>query len=316
MKTRFIFNPCSGHNRRRPGLDRSIREFISARSLDAEIVSTDAPGHATELAREAAQTGCEQVVAVGGDGTMNEVAQALLHTPAALALVPCGSGNGLALHLGLPLSPLGALSLIAGGGAVGRVAALDTGAADGWPFFNAMGLGLDADVSHRFNGLVKRGLPGYMRTALAAVRNIRPERVCISSANFRDELYVLLVAVANSDQYGNNARIAPGARVDDGMLDLIAVAPVGLVGAALLAARLFTGSFDESRHVRRLSGRKFVVDRVAPGLIHTDGETHSAGARVEVVVQPRSLRVLVPLSSRAAARPIDPAPAGFAVQLP
>ena len=105
MKTRFIFNPVSGHNRRRPRFAASIRDFISSRSLDAELVTTDAPGHATELAREAAHAGCEQVVAVGGDGTMNEVAQALLHTPAALALVPCGSGNGLALHLGLPLAP-------------------------------------------------------------------------------------------------------------------------------------------------------------------------------------------------------------------
>lgn len=313
MKTRFIFNPCSGHNRRRPAFAGSIREFIAARSLDADFVCTEAPGHATELAREAAQAGCEQVVAVGGDGTMNEVAQALLHTPTALALVPCGSGNGLALHLGLPLAPLAALTLIAGGG--GRVAALDTGAADGWPFFNAMGLGLDADVSHRFNSLVQRGLAGYLRTALAAVRNLRPERVCVTSANFRDELDVLLVAVANSDQYGNNARIAPGARVDDGMLDLVAVSPVGLFGAALLAVRMFTGSFDESRHVRRLRGRRFVIDRVAPGLIHTDGETHPAGARVEVVVHPRSLRVLIPFASRAAARPIDPAPAGFAAFL-
>lgn len=314
MKTRFIFNPCSGRNRRRPWLATSIREFISARSLDAELVTTDAPGHATELAREAAHAGCEQVVAVGGDGTMNEVAQALLHTPAALALVPCGSGNGLALHLGLPLSPLGALTLIAGGG--GRVAALDTGAADGSPFFNAMGLGLDADVSHRFNGVVKRGLSGYVRTALAAARHIRPERVCITSGDFHDELDVLLVAVANSDQYGNNARIAPGARVDDGLLDLVAIAPVGLLGAAILAARMFTGSIDGSSHVRRLRGPRFVIDRVAPGLIHTDGETHLAGARVEVVVHPRSLRVLVPMTSRAVVRPVDPAPAGFAFQLP
>lgn len=275
---------------------------------------TEAPGHATELARAAAQAGCEQVVAVGGDGTMNEVAQALLHTPAALALVPCGSGNGLALHLGLPLSPLDALTLIAGAGA--RVATLDTGVADGWPFFNAMGLGLDADVSHRFNGLVQRGLPGYVRTAWAAVRNLRPERVGITGSEFREEVDVLLVAVANSDQYGNNARIAPGACVDDGLLDLVAVAPVGLGGAALLAMRLFAGTIDQSAHVRHRRGPRFTIERAAPGLIHTDGETHLAGVRVDVAVRPRSLRVLVPQASRATIRPTDPAPAGFAVQLP
>jgi diacylglycerol kinase family enzyme len=127
---------------------------------------------------------------------------------------------------------------------------------------------------------------------------------------------VLLVAVANSDQYGNNARIAPGARVDDGLLDLVAIAPVGLMGATLLAARLFAGNLDESASVRRFRGSRFTIDRVAPGLIHTDGETRLAGARVEVAVHPRSLRVLVPHASRATARPIDPAPAGFALSLP
>ena len=314
MKTRFIFNPCSGHNRRRPWFAAEIRDFISSRALDADLRTTDAPGHATELAREAVAAGCEQVVAVGGDGTMNEVAQALLHTPAALALVPCGSGNGLALHLGLPLSPLGALSLIAG--TRGRVAALDTGAADGKPFFNAMGLGLDADVSRRFNGLVKRGLPAYVRTAFAALRNLRHERVCVTCGDFRDEFNILLVAVANSDQYGNNARIAPGARVDDGSLDLIAVAPVGLFGAMTLAARLFTGTFDRSPHVRRLRGAHFTIDRVAPGLIHTDGETHAAGARIEVAVRPGSLRVLVPAASTVTTRTSRPASSAWAFQSP
>ena len=127
---------------------------------------------------------------------------------------------------------------------------------------------------------------------------------------------MLLVAVANSDQYGNNARIAPGARVDDGALDLIAVPPVGLLGAAVLAARLYAGTFDQSPGVRRLRGARFVIDRVAPGLIHTDGETHLAGSRIEVLVHPGSLRVRVPLTSRVAVRSTDYAPGGFAIQLP
>jgi len=313
MKTRFIFNPCSGRNRRRPWLAAAIRDFISSRSVDADLVTTEAPGHATVLARDAVSSGCAQVVAVGGDGTMNEVAQALLYAPAALALVPCGSGNGLALHLGLPLALPEALELAAGGPS--RVAALDTGTADGRPFFNAMGLGLDAEVSQRFNGLVKRGLPAYVRTAFGVVRTLRHERVCVTADRVRDELEVILLAVANSDQYGNNARIAPRARVDDGALDLVAVAPVGFVGAAALAMRLFAGTIDRSRHVRRWCSGHFVIDRVAPGLIHTDGETHWAGARFEVTVQPRSLRVLVPMTSRVAAHVHNPTPREFALQL-
>lgn len=314
MKTRFIFNPTSGRNRRRPWFAGAIRDFISSRSLDADLAITDGLGHATELARDAVHAGCAQVVAVGGDGTMNEVAQALLHTPAALALVPCGSGNGLALHLGLPLSPLAALALIAGAG--GRIGVLDTGVVNGLPFFNAMGLGLDADVSRRFNGLVRRGLPAYARTALEALRELRHESVTISCETHHETFDALLVAVANSDQYGNNARIAPGARVDDGALDLIAVGPVGFTGAVALAARLFLHSFDESPHVRRMRSAWFAIDRVAPGLIHTDGETHATGTKIEVAVRPRSLRVLVPLGSSAVISAPDRAPAGFALQLP
>lgn len=293
---------------------RAIREFIAAYSLDADVTVTDGPGHATVLARAAVLAGFSQVAAVGGDGTMNEVAQALVGTPTALVLVPCGSGNGLALHLGLPTSPLDALQLVAGGAA--RTAALDTGVVNGFPFFNAMGLGLDADVSGRFNRLTQRGLRAYAFTAWKALREHRTERCFISVDGRRESLNVLLIAVANSDQYGNNARIAPRARVDDGLLDLIAVRPVGWCGALGLAARLFNGTFDRSRHVHRLRGATFVIERAAPGLIHTDGETHETSATVEISVRPRSLRVMVPAASTAVTFTDEAAPAGFALQFP
>jgi YegS/Rv2252/BmrU family lipid kinase len=314
MKIRFVFNPNSGRNRRRPGLARHVRDFASSRSLDADFTITDGPGHATELAREAALLGCELVVAVGGDGTMNEVAQALVRAPAALALVPCGSGNGLARHLRLPRSTFDALELIAGPG--GRIASVDTGTANGLPFFNAMGLGLDAEVSRRLNALVARGLPAYARTALAVIRELRHETVAITGGRQREVVDVLLLAIANSDQYGNNARIAPGARVDDGLLDLVAVAPVGFAGAAHLAARLFLGNIDRSAHVRRWRGSRFSIERAAPGVIHTDGETHVTAATIDIAVQPRSLRVLVPRARRAAAEPAEAPSTAFLLQLP
>ena len=152
MKLRFVFNPKSGRPRRNAPVLPLLRSFISARALDADLVSTEGPGHATEIARDAVAAGCLRVIAVGGDGTVNEVAQALIHTPAAMGLVPCGSGNGLALHLGLPRSLTGALDLATG--TSGRLAELDTGTVNGLPFVNAMGLGLDADVARRFNRLV------------------------------------------------------------------------------------------------------------------------------------------------------------------
>ena len=314
MKVRFIFNPRSGRPRRNAPLLPMLRRFIAARALDADLASTEGPGHATELAQDAVAHGCLRVVAVGGDGTVNEVAQALINSPAAMGLVPCGSGNGLALHLGLPRSFEDALELAAG--TSGRTAALDTGIVNGLVFVNAMGLGLDSDVAHRFNKLTKRGLPAYAKTALAAFVKRKTERCVLDAAGRRESVDMLLMAVANSDQYGNNAKIAPRARVDDGLLDLVIVGPVGWLSAGILGARLFLGSTDRSPKVRRILGPTFVIERPAAGLIHTDGETHFTGARIEVSVRPRSLRMIVPADCPAVSPSNDKAATGFALQLP
>jgi YegS/Rv2252/BmrU family lipid kinase len=314
MKLRFIFNPRSGRPLKNASILPSLRSFIAARALDADIVCTEGPGHATEIARDAVAEGCQRVVAVGGDGTVNEVAQALVHTPAAMALVPCGSGNGLALHLRIPRRLADALELAAGG--TGRVAEIDTGVANAFLFVNAMGMGLDADVGRRFNRLTRRGLPAYARTALAAFFGRRNERFLVTSGGQSETIDALLIAVANSDQYGNNARIAPHARVDDGVLDLVAVRPVGILGACVLGARLFLGSIDASRRVRRIGGARFVIERPSRGFIHTDGETHETGALVEVDVRPRSLRLAIPADCAALAHPGSRPASAFALQLP
>jgi len=291
-KMRLIFNARSGRLRRNAQLLPLLRNFIAARALDAELFLTEGPGHATFLAREAVLDGCARVIAVGGDGTVNEVAQAVRHTPAVLGIVPTGSGNGLARHLHLPNSAAAALELAAA--ASPRIADLDTGTVNGRPFFNAMGLGLDAEISRRFNRLTRRGLPAYVRTALGAFLTCRTEPCVIAAEERSDAMDIMLIAIANSDQYGNGARIAPGARADDGLLDLVAVGRVGPIGAVILGARLFLGSFDRGSSVRRLRGPRFRIERTAPGIIHTDGEVHPADAHLEVVVHPRSLRVIIP----------------------
>ena len=305
MKLRFILNPCSGRNRRRTWLAPYIREFIAARGLDAELVATTHPGHATALAAAAVADGCERVVVVGGDGTMNEAAQALLDTPAALGLVPCGSGNGLARHLRLPTALPAALALAADPAAC--AVAIDTGTVDGRPFCNAMGCGFDAEVGRRFNRLARRGLPAYARTGFAAFRARRSEWIVIHGAGRSLALPTLLVAVANSDEYGNGARIAPGALPDDGLLDLTAIPPATGRNGLPLLARLFLGSLNHRPDVLRLRSRRFVIERAAPGLIHTDGETHRAGEHLEFVVRPRSLRVMAPAPDELALLPVGSA---------
>ncbi len=293
VRTRFIFNPRSGHNARRPYLLERARAFIAEHRLDADVVLTEGPRHATELARQAVGQGCGLVVAIGGDGTLNETAAALVGTETVLGLVPCGSGNGLGRHLGIPGPGRGAFRTLL----EGRVRAIDTGVVNGHPFFNAMGVGFDADLSARFNQLARRGLAAYAGTTLRMIFAYRPETYTISTGGRRLETRAFIVAVANSDQYGNDCFIAPGARVDDGLLDLTVLNPSGLLGALPLLPRLFTKSIDGSRSVTRLRGAHFTLERAAPGLVHTDGETRETGPILEISVRPRSLRVLVPAAA-------------------
>lgn len=296
MKVAFIFNPFSGRNRRDPSLARALPAFAAERRLDAELMFTRAPHHATELARNAVGRGCERIIAVGGDGTLNEVAQAVVGTTAAFALVPCGSGNGLARHLGIPTRPHAALALATDPGSA--TTTIDVGEADGHVFFNVMGLGFDAVISERFNRLTRRGLPAYVRTGVSTFLRHRAEPLRVSAPGLEREIEAYLVAVANSAQYGNGAFIAPGASVTDGKLELVALPAPGMVSALTQVARLFHGSLDRDRRVTRLSAAEFTILRRAPGPFHTDGEVHMAGREIRIRTLPRALRIVVPLPLR------------------
>lgn len=290
LKTRFIFNPKSGHNARNPYLLDRTRAFIAEHKLEATVVLTERPRHGTELARRAVDEGCARVVAIGGDGTLNEIAAALVGTDTALGLIPCGSGNGLGRHLGIPGPGKGAFRALLDG----QVRAIDTGSADGHAFFNVMGLGFDADLSARFNQLEQRGLRSYVTTTLGMIFRYEPESYVIRTADQRIETRGFIVAVANSDQYGNDCYIAPGASIDDGLLDLTVLRPANLLHALPLLPRLFLGSIDRSRSVTRIRAAHFTIERQGPGLFHTDGETHACGPTIEISVRPRSLKVVVP----------------------
>ncbi len=251
---------------------------------------TERPRQATELAERALHDGCELIVAVGGDGTLNEVARALVATPATCGLVPCGSGNGLGRHLGIHGSVARALDILRSG----RPRLIDTGLADGHPFFTAAGLGFEAEVSARFNQIAGRGFLRYFVAGAPLLWRYRAQECLVTHGSTGERWPAFTVAVANSDQYGNQAFIAPGAQVDDGLLDLTLVPPLTVFNALPLLSRLFAGTLVRSRGVMMRQSPRFTVERMAPGLIHTDGETHLAGRSVEFVVRPRSLRVLVP----------------------
>jgi diacylglycerol kinase family enzyme len=166
--------------------------------------------------------------------------------------------------------------------------------ADGHPFFTAAGLGFEAEVSARFNHFAHRGFLRYFVAGAPLFRASQFQEYRIGYGAHQERRNAFTLAVANSDQYGNHAFIAPGARVDDGLLNLTIVPPVTLLNALPLLWRLFAGTLGRSPGVILRQSAAFAVERAAPGLIHTDGETHLAGQRVEFTPRPRSLRVLAP----------------------
>lgn len=293
MKCRFIFNPRSGHNARNPHLLETARTFIREHHLDGAVDVTTHSRHATELARRAVDAGCVLVVAIGGDGTMNEVAAALVDSPSTLGLIPCGSGNGLGRHLGIRHGSAHAFTTLLNG----RVRRIDTGTANGHPFFNVMGMGFDADLSARFNQLQRRGFRAYVSTTLQSLRTYRPKHYRIHADGLTLDQAAFLIAVANSDQYGNDCFIAPRAGVDDGQLDLTLIQPVRLRDALPLAVRLFAGSVDRSPRAVCHRARSFRIESDTPGYFHTDGEVHETSGSLLVEVKPASLAVQVPAAS-------------------
>lgn len=285
LKTCVILNPRSGRVAR---VRAPVEAFAAAQGWT--IWPTTHPLHARELAAKALREGFPRVVAVGGDGTMNEVAGALVGTEGILGLVPCGSGNGLGRHLGIH----GPLPHVLDVLTHGQPRRIDTGTADGHPFFCVAGLGFEAEIAARFNGLRRRGFLRYFTTGLRTLRGSRTFSVSVEADGDRARFDAFTLAVANSDQYGNNARIAPGASVTDGRLDLTALPAPGPLNLAPLLWRLFRGTLRTGGGVHRLQAARFVVRLPGPGTLHTDGETHAAGPAVEFRVHPASLRVQCP----------------------
>ena len=298
LKTRFIVNPRSGRASRQ--LD-AVRAFAGMHL--AEVVLTERAHHATELVKRAVDEGCQLIVCVGGDGTMNEIAKALIATGVTLGFVPSGSGDGLALSLGIPRSVPRALQILL----TGQPRLIDTAQVNDRPFFNAMGLGLEAEIARRFATYSQRGILGYTRAALQSFQSRPEESITVHHDRGRASLKVCTLAVQNSEQLGNNFISVPDARVEDGKLDLVATAPVGVVGALVLAGRMISGTYGDASGVTWLRSARYVIERNAPGIIHVDGEPHEAGARLEVTVRPHSLRVMAPIPDESEFLPISPA---------
>src|SRR5918993_1063958 len=245
-----IVNPLAGRGRH----EREIRAhaalattLLRTHDIEATVRPTEGPGDANRFAREAADARVGLVIAWGGDGTINEVACALVQTGIPLGIIPAGSGNGLACDLGLPFDPTAALT-IAASGADFR---MDAGRVQNSVFFNIAGVGVDAIIAARFaeRGLRRRGPLGYLQLGVSELMRYSAQTYTFSIENERYQHRAMLIAIANGRQYGNRVQIAPGARLDDGLLELVIVEQLSTLSIALRLPSLFRGTLKPGRGV-------------------------------------------------------------------
>ena len=284
----FIVNPVSG-GKDKQGVLAAIDRYL-APEYSCEVLMTGKAGDATTWARESES---DIVVAVGGDGTVSEVAQGLMGTGKALGIIPCGSGDGLALHLGISRNPAKAVRTLN----AGRIARIDTARLDGRPFFCTAGVGLDADVAFEFAHSTKRGLVTYISTAWNLwMHQDRASRCVVETDTETWSGPAVIVTVGNANQWGNEARIVPKASLRDGLLDVTVVEPFATWEIPGLAALLMTGKADRSRRVRMFRSAHVHIRRDHAGPAHLDGDPFEAGVDLDLEVVPGTLDVVVPPS--------------------
>jgi len=228
-------------------------------------------------------------VAVGGDGTVNEVARSLIDSSTALGIVPCGSGNGLARHLCLPMDTKGALAIIN----QGITDTFDYGIINRQPFFCTCGMGFDAFVSLKFAEAGKRGLVAYVENVLKEGLKYKPETYTVEDGSGTYSYKAFLITCANAAQYGNNAYIAPGASMQDGLMDVIVMEPFNVMEAPKLAADLFAKTISSNSRIKTFQTRSIHIHREAPGAVHFDGDPLQMGTEIDVRMCPRALRAVI-----------------------
>ena len=299
MSVAVIINPISGSGARRDTARRRAELAVAElerRGLEGEVFVTERAGHARELTRASLERGVRLVLAWGGDGTVNEVASVVAFTGAAIGIIPSGSGNGLSRELKIPFEPAAAFEIAL---TAGKDRVIDAGELDGHLFFNIAGIGLDAQVAHRFaaGGLVRRGFWRYLEITAQELFTYDPDEHTVVVDDAPERVRALLIAIANGRQYGNDAIIAPHARLDDGRLDVVVVPQRSIAATLVQIPRVFAGTVDRVPGVSIRCGEAIEITSARPVLYHVDGEPFVGGASVRAAVKCAALRVRVPESS-------------------
>lgn len=288
----FIINPISGsketQNAKRK-LPKLIMQTLDKEQWMPNIAFTEYAGHATELAHQYARMGFDAVVAVGGDGTVNEVARGLRDTQTAMGVLPMGSGNGFARHLNIPIRINKALEMLNNAEPI-RV---DYGLANGRLFVSTCGTGFDALVADHFAGSNKRGFATYLRNVIKDAFSYKAQTYHIVGDGLDVTHRAFLITFANANQWGYEALIAPKASLQDGKMDIMIMSSNAILGSASLALRLFAGNIDNSYFMDTIRAREITLEREEQAPFHIDGDPVEIEKDIHIKIVPDGLRVLV-----------------------
>ena len=292
-------NPISGTSDKKD-IPYLIEELLDKEQFDYSIRETEYAGHAYEIAKESKEQGIDIVVAVGGDGTVNEGGRALVHSNTALGIIPTGSGNGLARHLLIPMKIKGAIQVLNDC----EITDLDYGIINEHPFFCTCGVGFDAFISEKFAEAGKRGPITYLENILKEGLKYEPETYEIEAENGTIKKKAFLISCANASQYGNNAYIAPQASMSDGMIDVIIMEPFDALEASQISIEMFNKTLDKNNKIKTFRSKEIKIYRKAPGVIHYDGDPIDTGKEIVVTLKEKGIKILTnPKADRSLRQP-------------
>ena len=285
-----VINPISGTSNKE-FMPETIARCIDPGKFDVVVRFTQHASHATLLTEEAIKEGFYGVIAVGGDGTINEVAAALRDSSTALGIIPCGSGNGLARHLGIPMNVEKALEIIN----LDNIEALDYCTANDRPFFCTWGVGFDAHVSQKFAEARKRGPLSYIQKTLVEYLKYRCKTYSIEMNDRVVTEKAFVIACGNASQYGNNAFITPRASMHDGLIDVTVIHPFTPLDTAVLGVLLFTRHIDQDTNINTFRTSELTIHRPKPDVMHIDGEPIMMDADIHIKCHKAGIKIFLPV---------------------
>ena len=283
MKIRFIINSIAG-----TGKQKGIEDTIAKHLDNYDIVYTQKSGDATRLSSEAVRDDVDAVVAVGGDGTVNECLIGLVNTKTALGVIPCGSGNGFAYHIGMGRTPEKAIVQLKDA----KIETIDSCTANGKPFVNVSGIGFDAHIANLFAGLKERGFINYIMLIFKEL-TYKPQEYSIAYYGKKRKVKAYMISFANASQYGNDASISPMADIQDGLLDFVIVKGFPKWRIPLFLLKVARGKTHLSKYVEIIQCQKMKIS-ASNTLLHLDGEPYKAKNPVEINLIPKSLKIMMP----------------------